>query len=100
MSNWFEYVAGTFAGDATERIDMQIKEKTASFVRLEFFAITGKVYTIERSLNMQGWETVPFSFTAEGTPQQVFVAEDVGILPAFTIPTPGGAREFYRLTVR
>lgn len=100
LSNWHEYVAGTFAGDAAERIDMQIKEKAAAFVRLEFFAITGKVYTIERSLNMQGWQTVPFSFTAGGTAQQVFRAEDVGILPAFTLPTPGGVREFYRLTVR
>lgn len=100
VSNWHEYVAGTFAGDATEKFDMQIKEKAAAFVRLEFFAITGKVYTIERSLNMQGWEAVPFSFTAEGAPQQVFRAEDVGILPVFTTPVPGGAREFYRLTVR
>lgn len=100
LSNWLEYVAGTFAGDATERFDLKIKEKTDNQVRLEFFAITGKVYTIERSTNVQGWTSVPFAFTPGGANQQAFRSEEVGILPVFTAPASGALREFYRLTVR
>ena len=44
QSNFMEYLAGTFAGDATERFEVTIKEKAADRVRFEFYAITGKTY--------------------------------------------------------
>lgn len=100
LSNWFEYIAGTFAGDATERFDLQIKEKTPANVRLEFYAITGKAYTIERSTNMQTWASVPFSVgSATAASSSIHQAAGVGILSAFTVPG-SATREFYRLTVR
>lgn len=100
LSNWQEYLAGTFAGDATERFVLQIKEKTADRVRLEFFGITGKVYTIERSIDMKNWSPVPFTVGSAAESSAVYQAADVSILPAFVTPDPGGAKEFYRLTVR
>jgi hypothetical protein len=100
LSDWLEYVAGTFAGDATERFGLEIKEKTATQARLEFYAITGKTYTIERSTDLKTWARVPFALTATGPTSEVHRAEAVSIQPAFTTPASTTAREFYRLTVR
>ena len=99
MSNYLEYLAGTFAGDATERFDLQIKEKSATNVRFEFYAITGKTYTIERSADMKTWARVPFAIGAPAAGEQSYSATNVGILSAFTTPASAD-KEFYRLTVR
>jgi hypothetical protein len=100
QSNWLEYVAGTFAGDSTEKFGMEIKEKTASGVRLEFFAIAGKTYTIEHSMDMKTWARVPFAVGAPGAGSTIHTATDIGVVSAYTTPVAGGAKEFYRLTVR
>jgi hypothetical protein len=100
LSDWLEYVAGTFAGDATERFNLEIKEKLAASVRFEFYAITGKTYTIERSTDMQTWTRATFSMDAPGAGSGAHRAEDVGIRSAFAAPSGGAEKEFYRLTVR
>jgi len=100
LSNWLEYVAGTFAGDEAERFGLDIKEKSQTSVRFEFFAITGKAYTIERSLNMTTWQRVPFSVGAPGSGSVIHTASDVAVVSAFAVPSPTGEREFYRLSVR
>lgn len=100
LSNWLEYVAGTFAGDATEKFGLEIKEKTESSVRFEFFAITGKTYTIERSTDVQAWARVPFTVGAPGSGGVTHTATDVAIVTAYTVPVAGGTKEFFRLTVR
>lgn len=99
LSDWDEYVAGTFAGDATERFVLEIKEKTTAAVRFEFFAITGKTYAIERSTDMKTWSLIPFSIGTPATGSQTYTATDVSILSAHARPA-SGTREFYRLTVR
>ena len=99
LSNYLEYLAGTFAGDATEKFDLAIKEKSDTDVRFEFYAITGKTYTIERSSDVKTWTRVPFAIGAPALGASSFSASDVGILSAFA--TPGASdKEFYRLTVR
>lgn len=100
LSNWLEYVAGTFAGDATERFTLDIKEKTETRTRLEFYAITGKTYTIERSTDMKTWTRVPFAVGAAAVAAETHTASDVGIVSAFATPMPVAIKEFYRLTVR
>lgn len=100
ISNWLEYVAGTFAGDATERFALEIKEKTATHVRFAFFAITGKTYTIEATTDMKTWARIPFSVgpvAAAGSPS--WQSQDVDIVSAFTAAA-AGPNQFYRLTVR
>jgi hypothetical protein len=99
-SNYQEYLAGTFAGDATEKFDLAIKEKTADSVKFEFFGITGKTYTIERSTDAQTWTRVPFKAGPATTAATSWSAPAVGILSATTVPVPGAGRELYRLTVR
>lgn len=100
QSNYLEYIAGTFAGDAAEKFDLAIREKGQDKVRFEFFAITGKTYTIERTTDAQTWTRVPFSVGAGGTPATSWKASSVGILSAFTVPAAHEPKELYRLTVR
>jgi hypothetical protein len=99
QSNWLEYLAGTFAGDATETFGLTIKEKLEESVRFEFYGITGKVYTIESSLDMKTWTRVPFAVGAPGAGNNAHQASDVGIVSAFTAPRATNS-EFYRLSVR
>ena len=99
QSNLLEYIAGTFAGDATETFGLTIKEKLTDSVRFEFYGITGKVYTIESSLDMKTWTRVPFSVGAPAAGNNAHQAGDVGIVSAFTAPR-SSASEFYRLSVR
>jgi len=100
QSNWDEYLAGTFAGDATERFALEIKEKAANSVRFEFYGITGKTYSIERSTDVKTWTRVPFSIGTVAAGAPAYSATQASVLSAFTTPAVGGTREFYRLTVR
>ncbi len=103
QSNQFEYIAGTFAGDATEWFKMEIKEKLAEIVRFEFYGITGKAYMMESSTDAKTWTRIPFSVSAASIPftgDMTYTATGVGILPAFTAPASGATEEFYRLSVR
>ncbi len=102
FSNWLEYLAGTYATDASETFAMHIKERQPAFTRLEFYGIAGKTYTIERSLDMKTWSRVSFSVGDNTTIREdVHAPNDVGIVSAFVTPNPGTAgNEFYRLTVR
>ncbi len=98
-SNYLEYVAGTFAGDATERFELKLTGKSATAVTFEFFAITGKVYSIEESANLHTWTPLAFAVTPGGPTATFWRAPTVGIQPAFVATTPGASR-FYRLLVR
>ncbi len=99
QSNLLEYIAGTFAGDATETFGMAIKEKLESSARFEFFAIIGKTYTIEASRDMKTWSRVAFSIGTEATGAPSWTSKDVAIVSAFAA-TGANPNQFYRLTVR
>ena len=99
QSNLLEYLAGTFAGDATETFGLTIKAKLPESVRFEFYGITGKVYTIESSPDMKTWTRVPFAVGAPGAGSNAHQAGNVGIVSAFTAPR-ATTSEFYRLSVR
>jgi hypothetical protein len=99
ISNYDEYLAGTFAGDATERFELILRNRTSTQLEFQFFAITGKVYHIEESADLKTWSQVAFSITPAGTPSKIYRATAVDILPAY-VATPAGTSRFYRLTVR
>lgn len=99
-SNWLEYLAGTFAGDRTDFFDVEVKEKTPTQVRFEFFAITGKTYTIEGSADAKTWKRIPFSTTEAGGRAESYRASAVGVQSAWCAPTTGTNKELYRISVR
>ncbi len=100
QSNYFEYIAGTFAGDGSDSFLLEIIERSPTSVRLEFFAITGKVYTLERSSDGKVWTRIPFSTIEGAQPVDSYRANDVEILPAYHVPPDATDKEFYRLSVR
>jgi len=100
QSNLFEYIAGTFAGDATERFALEIKEKLPASVRFEFYGIIGKTYSLESSPDAQTWTRIAFSIGAPAAGSLSHTATDVGILSAFTASAAGASKEIYRLSVR
>ncbi len=99
LTNLQAYIAGTFAGDAASTFSLALKEKLPESVRFEFYAITGKVYTIESTLDMRTWTRVAFAVGAPGAGRESYQATQVGILSAFSAPR-SATREFFRLTVR
>jgi len=99
QSNLLEYIAGTFAGDATETFGLTIKEKLPQSVRFEFYGITGKVYTIESSPDMKTWTRIPFAVGAPAAGETAYQAGSVGIVSAYAAPS-STSKGFYRLSVR
>ncbi|WP_221030551.1 hypothetical protein [Actomonas aquatica] len=98
-SNFLEYLAGTFAGDAAERFELIITGRTDALVSFEFFAITGKVYAIESSTDLVNWTPVPHRLSPTGEDSDYSRATVVDILPIYVVTEPG-AQRFYRITVR
>jgi hypothetical protein len=99
-SNYLEYIAGTFAGDASEKFSLEIKEKMATSVRFEFYSITGKVYNLETSTDMITWTRIPFSVGSFAAGDTAYLATNVGIVSTFTALVPSSTQAFYRLIVR
>lgn len=99
QSNWIEYLAGTFAGDSTEFLTLDIREKSAEAVHLEFYGITGKAYSVQRSTDLKTWERVPFALTSGGANAETHQASASGILQAFIAATEA-SEATYRLEVR
>jgi hypothetical protein len=68
VSNYTEYVAGTYATDRSSVLSLSIKEKLATSARLEFYAFYGKSYTLESTTDLKTWSSTPFSLTDPAAP--------------------------------
>jgi len=99
VSNYKEYVAGTFAGDAKQRFALTLTGKTATAVSFEFYAITGKSYTLEESADLRTWVPAPWSKTSGGAAAPAIRATAVGVQTGF-VAAPAGDNRYYRLLVR
>ena len=99
ISNYDEYIAGTFAGDAAERFELRIVTKVPTGIKFEFFAITGKLYSIEESSDLKTWVPIVFRVGTAPTGALRFQAPSVDIVNA-TVDSPAATSRFYRLSVR
>lgn len=110
IPNWNEYIAGTFAADPTDYLALQIVEPLANHVRLRFFSIYGKVYSLESSTDLQTWTAAslylrdPESTDSDDVanppaPQASLRAEATDFVDLYA-PSSAGSRTFYRLKVR
>ncbi len=102
-SNWNEYLAGTYALDATSILDLEIAEKLSDSVRLEFYSFYGKQYTLEAATDLKTWAAVPLSLTppAEGAvvpTQSSLTATTTGVTSVYVGTTDAAAH--YRLIAR
>jgi hypothetical protein len=118
ISNWKEYIAGTFATDPTDYLALQITETTAAHARLRFFGIYNKVYSLESSTDLRTW-TPATVFLSNPEPPPPVDPNNNNNQPVFVQPEPlasvrseltdfidlyapsdASGRTFYRLKVR
>ena len=59
VSNWQEYLAGTYAADPTDFLTMRITARFPRSLRLSFHSIHGKTYTLESSTDLVAWTATP-----------------------------------------
>lgn len=103
QSNGTEYIAGTYAGDATSTVSLVIKEKVGENVRLETYAIYGKSYTIESSTDLKTWSALSFSTVdPAGQTPPVFVDALVSTTTGITslYAKAASTSTYYRLRTR
>ncbi|MCC5844437.1 MAG: hypothetical protein JJU05_09315 [Verrucomicrobia bacterium] len=110
VSNWEEYIAGTFATDPNDFLALQIIESQFDHVLMRFYGIFGKVYNLEASTDLQTWTPVPLILRAPGStefdevedmlpPQPAVRAENTAFIDLYA-PSDASAPTFYRLRVR
>jgi hypothetical protein len=103
LTNFEEYIAGTYAFDAADKFALEIKGETADHVVVEFLAIRGRSYTIQSSADMKTWQDVSFREPAGSTALiEVYPAHDVRRVE-IEVPKPVAARartSIYRGVVR
>lgn len=112
VSNWTEYIAGTFATDPTDYLDLQVVGARSGRLQLRFFGIYGKVYTLQASTDLQTWTTASFYLSDPAPPEDddpsAFTppapllshrAANTAFVDLYAPASPDG-RTFYRLQVR
>ena len=109
LSNYQEYIAGTFATDATDYLALRLIEASGTYATLSFFSIYGKVYSVESSTDLQTWTATPLYRTdPEATsssaptpaPLASLQATSTAIVNIYAATATSGTRNFYRLKVR
>ena len=58
ISNYTEYIAGTYATDSSDYLSLKLVEKQPRSVRLSFYSIIGKTYSLEASSDTKNWVQV------------------------------------------
>lgn len=128
ISNWLEYIAGTFATDPTDYLSVRLSKKFPESVRLSFYSLYGKTYSLETSSDLKTWTAAslylsnpaprkdsslddPDTPNAAEFPTDKYDAENpppaqVGLRAEATdtthiyAPAPSAGSTFYRLKVR
>lgn len=69
ISNFAEYIAGTYATDPSDFLSLKLVEKQATSVRLSFYSIIGKTYSLEASTDLKKWVAVSHYTTNPEPPE-------------------------------
>ncbi|HKJ91485.1 MAG TPA: hypothetical protein VJ960_10160 [Oceanipulchritudo sp.] len=69
LTNLEEYIAGTYAWDASDRFMLDIIQATPDGTALlEFLAIDGRTYSLEVSSDLKTWDPISFRLPASDAP--------------------------------
>jgi len=66
MSNLSEYIAGTYAFDRLDGLNLKVKEVAEAVATLEFVTIPGRTYHLTASVDGVTWTEQPFSLKKTG----------------------------------
>jgi hypothetical protein len=102
LSNYNEYIAGTYAMDQQDGLELVITQMIESqkLVEMEFLGIKGRVYSIEASADLKTWIVVNFRpMTTGASAVASYGCDDVKIVMAY-VPKDAGEYYYYRLKVK
>lgn len=103
VSDYQEYLAGTYATDSTDLFYLKIVDLTEQDAVVEFYGITSKTYSIEKSSDMLSWTTTNFAIEQEGVKGELvssYIATDSGIVRAYIPTTTTTPKVFYRVKIQ
>ncbi len=99
LTNLQKYIAGTYSADTSQAFYLKIKEATATDVTLEFYTLTNKIYSVEKSTDLATW--TPVDFSIGGNPaSSLYTATGVEVVSTQIPWVAGEEKAFYRLKVR
>jgi hypothetical protein len=99
LTNLQKYISGTYSGDTSQSFYLKIKEVTDSDVGVEFYTLTNKVYSVEKSADLAVWTPVTFT-VGIGREVSVYTATSTEVVTARIPWVSGEEKAFYRLKVR
>jgi hypothetical protein len=105
LSNWAEYIAGTYAFDATDTLRLDIAAFNQGNPLCDFMVIRGRTYSIEASSTLGSWSAVDFRLPLESSnaaPASYYYAGSTHIVRAeVAAPSAGGGSvRMFRLRVQ
>ena len=99
LTNLQKYISGTYSGDTSQSFYLKIKEVTDTDVGVEFYTLTNKVYSVEKSADLAVWTPVTFT-VGIGSEVSVYTATGTEVVTARIPWVSGEEKAFYRLKVR
>ena len=99
LTNLQKYISGTYSGDTSQSFYLKIKEVTDTDVGVEFYTLTNKLYSIEKSADLAVWTPVTFTLGTGGE-VSVYTATGAELVGARIPWVSGEEKAFYRLKVR
>ncbi len=102
LSNYAEYVAGTYAYDPADGFKLKILGYNAGAPTMEFLAIRGHNYSVYGSTNLTSWTSVGFKIESEGVDaptRQNYQATDVRTLRINAV-VPATKYQFFKVQVQ
>jgi len=85
------YIAGTYPWDLDEGFSLEIVQFTNGAPVMQFLAIQGRAYTIQGSVDLTQWTTVPFQNTADGAQAPLLNTYQASDVRTMQITVPGQA---------
>ena len=99
LSNLLEYLAGTYAFDRLDGLNLALKEVVNQVARLEFLVVTGHTYSIQSSVDAVHWAEQSFSLNTNGSSAvSAHLADSVTILNVY-VPVGDLPTAFFKLYV-
>ncbi len=98
LTNLQKYIAGTYSADTEQAFYLKITSASATDVSVEFYTLTGKVYSLEKSTNLSTW--TPVLFSINGAPTSLYTGTASEVVSAQIAWVAGEEKAFYRLKVR
>ena len=101
MSNLDEYIAGTYAFDGRDRLQLRIVETKNGISRMRFLAITGRGYRLEASADLENYAPAEFSTSEDASePVRSYRAASVGYMDIYVPVDAENPTKLYRLNVQ